>query len=160
MVMGHRLSSFMACGIFLDQGLNPCLLNWQADSLPLSYQGSPGISSFKISSLMYVLFGCYRQTEALLFTRKNPLLGVREGVKAHLHHENTSLPLLSFIPPSCFLTTRCKTSLPLLNFHSSVSLPSTWSISLSINILHFKCFCKSPTPYYTVNFLKAHSMCN
>ena len=29
------------CGIFLDQGLNPCLLHWQADSLPLSLQGSP-----------------------------------------------------------------------------------------------------------------------
>ena len=30
-----------ACGIFLDQGLNPCLLHWQADSFPLSRQGSP-----------------------------------------------------------------------------------------------------------------------
>ena len=27
-------------GIFRDQGLNPCLLHRQADSLPLSYQGS------------------------------------------------------------------------------------------------------------------------
>ena len=25
----------------LAQGLNPCLLHWQADSLPLSHQGSP-----------------------------------------------------------------------------------------------------------------------
>ena len=31
----------VACGIFPDQGLNPCLLHWQADSLPLSHQGSP-----------------------------------------------------------------------------------------------------------------------
>ena len=30
----------VASGIFPDQGLNPCLLNWQADSLPLSHQGS------------------------------------------------------------------------------------------------------------------------
>ena len=30
-----------ACGIFLDQGSNPCILHWQADSLPLSHQGSP-----------------------------------------------------------------------------------------------------------------------
>jgi len=29
------------CGVFLDQGLNPCLLLWQVDSLPLSHQGSP-----------------------------------------------------------------------------------------------------------------------
>ena len=31
---------FFLQGIFLTQGLNPCLLNWQADSLPLSHQGS------------------------------------------------------------------------------------------------------------------------
>ena len=30
-----------ACGILQDQGLNPCLLHWQVDSLPLSHQGSP-----------------------------------------------------------------------------------------------------------------------
>ena len=30
-----------ACGIFLDQGWNPGLLHWQADSLPRSHQGSP-----------------------------------------------------------------------------------------------------------------------
>ena len=28
-------------GIFPDQGLNPGLLQWQGDSLPLSHQGSP-----------------------------------------------------------------------------------------------------------------------
>ena len=27
--------------IFLTQGSNSCLLHWQADSLPLSHQGSP-----------------------------------------------------------------------------------------------------------------------
>ena len=31
----------MACGIFLYQGSNPCLLRWQADSLPLNHLGSP-----------------------------------------------------------------------------------------------------------------------
>ena len=36
----HRLGCSEACGIFPDQGLNPCLLHWQADSLPLSHQGS------------------------------------------------------------------------------------------------------------------------
>ena len=30
-------------GIFLTQGLNPRLLHWQADSLPLSPQGSPNV---------------------------------------------------------------------------------------------------------------------
>ena len=40
-IMAHGLSCSGACGIFLDQGSNPCLLRWQADSLPLSHQESP-----------------------------------------------------------------------------------------------------------------------
>ena len=40
-VVGHRLSFPTAWGVFPDQGLNPCLLHWQVDSLPLSHQGSP-----------------------------------------------------------------------------------------------------------------------
>ena len=36
-VVVHRLSCSTTCGIFLDQGSNPCLLHWQADSLPLSH---------------------------------------------------------------------------------------------------------------------------
>ena len=40
--MAHGLSCSKACGILPDQGSNPCLLHWQADSLPLSHQGSPG----------------------------------------------------------------------------------------------------------------------
>ena len=37
----HRLSCSTVCGIFSDQGWNPCLLHGQADSLPLSHHGSP-----------------------------------------------------------------------------------------------------------------------
>ena len=40
-VVAHRLSCSAACGIFPDQGLNPCPLHWQADSQPLRHQGSP-----------------------------------------------------------------------------------------------------------------------
>ena len=35
------LSCSAACGIFMDQGSNPCLLHWQVDSLPLNHQGRP-----------------------------------------------------------------------------------------------------------------------
>ena len=35
------LSCSTGCGIFPNQGPNPCLLHWQADSWPLSYQRSP-----------------------------------------------------------------------------------------------------------------------
>ena len=38
--VGHGLSCPVACGIFLDQGSNPCPLHWQADSQPLDQQGS------------------------------------------------------------------------------------------------------------------------
>ena len=40
-VVAYGLSCFLACRIFPDQGLNPCLLHWQVDSLPLSHEGSP-----------------------------------------------------------------------------------------------------------------------
>ena len=39
----HSLSCSETCEIFPDQGLNPCLLHWQADSSLLSHQGSPSI---------------------------------------------------------------------------------------------------------------------
>ena len=40
-IVTRGLSCSEACGIFPDQGSNPCLLHWQMDSLPLSSQGSP-----------------------------------------------------------------------------------------------------------------------
>ena len=41
---GQDMEHFLLQGIFLTQGSNPCLLHWQADSLPLSHQGSPVFS--------------------------------------------------------------------------------------------------------------------
>ena len=45
----HRLSSICstACGIFPDQGSNPCFLHWQVDPSLLSQQGSPGDEYFE-----------------------------------------------------------------------------------------------------------------
>ena len=40
----HGPSCSVACGIFPDQGSNPCPLHWQADSQPLRHQGSPIVS--------------------------------------------------------------------------------------------------------------------
>ena len=45
LVVAHRHSCLMACGIFPDQGLNRCPLQRQADSLPLD---QPGMSLFHI----------------------------------------------------------------------------------------------------------------
>ena len=41
-VVGHGPSCSKACGIFPDQGSNPCPLHRQADSQTLRHQGSPG----------------------------------------------------------------------------------------------------------------------
>ena len=41
-IVAHGPSRSTACGIFPDQGSNPCPLHWQADSQPLHHQGSPG----------------------------------------------------------------------------------------------------------------------
>ena len=40
-IVAHGSSCSAACGIFPDQGSNPCPLHWQADSQPLRHQGSP-----------------------------------------------------------------------------------------------------------------------
>ena len=43
--VAHGPSCSVACGIFPDQGSNPCPLHWQADSQPLRHQGSPIVKS-------------------------------------------------------------------------------------------------------------------
>ena len=56
MAIEHRLSSCStrslscpeACGIFLDQGENPCLLHWQVDFYPLDHHGSPTLLSLSV----------------------------------------------------------------------------------------------------------------
>ena len=45
-VVAHGPSCSAACGIFPDQGSNPCPLHWQADSQPLRHQGSPTSDNF------------------------------------------------------------------------------------------------------------------
>ena len=54
----HGLSCSTACGIFPDQGLNPCLPHLQADSLPLSHQRSPE-KCFKLCDRNIILLYIY-----------------------------------------------------------------------------------------------------
>ena len=49
--MAHGPSCSAACGIFPDQGSNPCPLHWQADSQPLRHQERPRKESFDRPSL-------------------------------------------------------------------------------------------------------------
>ena len=45
-----------ACGIFLDQGSNPCPLHWQADSLPLDHQANPRPIFYMIGTIKLAAF--------------------------------------------------------------------------------------------------------
>ena len=52
----HGRSCSMTRGIFPDRGANLCLLLWQADSLPLSHQGSPALEfSVRLLSVSQIL---------------------------------------------------------------------------------------------------------
>ena len=72
-IVAHGPSCSEACGIFPDQGSNPCPLHWQADSQPLRHQGSPlrpfltsgfAVMSFFVNQMImyapiFYLFGFY-----------------------------------------------------------------------------------------------------
>ena len=45
-IVAHGPSCSAACGLFPDQGSNPCPLHWQAHSQPLRHQGSPAVIFF------------------------------------------------------------------------------------------------------------------
>ena len=53
--MTHGFSCSGACGIFLDQGFNPCAMHWQADFYLLLHQGSPKMGSLMSRKLCLVL---------------------------------------------------------------------------------------------------------
>ena len=50
---------FLLQGIFPTQGSNPCLLHWQADSVPLSHLGSPCWFLASSSAKNYILLRCF-----------------------------------------------------------------------------------------------------
>ena len=72
-VVAHGPSCSTACGIFPDQGLNPCPLHWQADSQPLRHQGSPYSVIFNFVSLplmcIFLIHQCHLPTS---FRRAQP----------------------------------------------------------------------------------------
>ena len=63
-VVAHGPSCSEACGIFPDQGSNPCSLHWQADSQPLCHQGSPK-NCFLISHTTNIYSSYYSQSTVL-----------------------------------------------------------------------------------------------
>ena len=73
--------------IFPTQGLNPCLLHWQAYSLPLSHQGSPK-SFLTLSDIISTGSGC-KDVDILEKRGINILSAAR--VKQICHSQTSSL---------------------------------------------------------------------
>ena len=63
-IAAHGPSHSAACGIFPDQGSNPCPLHWQADSQPLCHQGSPPrLLSFVTEDRRQTLVGSFLSSQ-------------------------------------------------------------------------------------------------
>ena len=58
-IVAHGPSCSTACGIFPDQGSNPCPLHWQADSQPLRHQGSPTCLISNVGNMCLFSFAPY-----------------------------------------------------------------------------------------------------
>ena len=67
LVVVPGLSCSTACGIFLDQGLNPCPLHWQVDFYPLHHQGSPYIAGFYFLIFCRSFYICIHKEYSFVF---------------------------------------------------------------------------------------------
>ena len=64
----HWLGCSTACGIFPNQGSNPCVLHWQAFSSPQSQQGNPDLFYF----FSKYLLSTYSVSDTILDTENKP----------------------------------------------------------------------------------------
>ena len=100
----HRLSCSTACGIFPNQGWNPCLLHGQMDSLPLSHQGSPPLVYFKSSlHCLKYLIQCKRYVNSYRHSGMGQTQVLSSGTFCNLSHMHThmwnDLCMRKFIEP-------------------------------------------------------------
>ena len=86
-IVAHGPSCSVACGIFPDQGSNPCPLHQQADSQPLRHQGSPlpnflgSLDTHCARHIVYVKIGlssweCDLYNHTRPHAEKSPTLGL------------------------------------------------------------------------------------
>ena len=96
--VARGLSCSTACGIFPDQGSNPCLLQWQMDSLPLSHQGSPKQVVLKIKCFIaletYLRSVSIRLSSQMFFCLIPVLLSTEEKKKSMFVHKYSTVKLL------------------------------------------------------------------
>ena len=90
-IVAHGPSCSAACGIFPDQGSNPCPLHWQADSQPLRHQGSPIFRSLIHFECIFV-YGVRKSSNFIL---------LHIAVEYSQHHFLKRLSFLHcmFLPP-------------------------------------------------------------
>ena len=108
-VVVHGPSCSAACGIFPDQGSNPCPLHWQADSQPLRHQGSPLLAIF-IFQLLFNVFTFQFWKNAFRPVNAELLPGFLASIRAAspVHTGNRGTPctyldcLLSGVWPCCW----------------------------------------------------------
>ena len=90
-VVAYGLSCSTACGILLDQASNPCLLHWQADSLPPSHQGNPDQGFFFSRVVPQRLLGRFLKYRVLASTLdQNQKL--EEGLEICVFNPSKNLP--------------------------------------------------------------------
>ena len=75
--VAHKLGCSTACGIFLDQGLNPCLMHWQADFYHWATREAPWptlLTTYFIPFYCWIIFHCMHIPQFIyLFTVKGHL---------------------------------------------------------------------------------------
>ena len=120
------LSCSTACGIFLVQGSNLCLLYWQANSLLLSHQGSP--RTWLLSNMLRSThstgikkrwarcsYHCYPTISAFLASFWSPPSPLDLILVMMIHVSS----------PACFFSY----ALPILQSSCGSSMPSQWDDS-------------------------------
>ena len=123
---------FLLQGIFLTQGLNICLLQWQADSLPMSHQRSP--------VYILLLFSCSVVSDSL---RPHELQHASLPCPSTISQSLLKLMSIGSVVPSNHLILCCPLLLlpsvfPSIRVFSSESglhirWPKYWSVSFSIS---------------------------
>ena len=95
--VAHGLSCSAACGIFPDQGSNPCLLHWQADSQPLRHHESPYFIIFdqylSIRNITFLLNSTIRKRQPQNNDRWQRALGKQQEM-VHLDKLESKCPLV------------------------------------------------------------------
>ena len=122
--MAHGLSCSAACGIFPDQGSNPCPLHWQADSQPLLHQSQ---------TLTQVGKGSLQFSGDQVHSGRNPTL-TAAGWAVHASSplspsQPCSWPLCSASPSG--LLPPCSSSLAITSFTLQLQVHSHQDVFLS-----------------------------